>query len=117
MRCSSQQTASRCDRPSGSAARPGQGPRRAIPEVIPVTTEIAWPGGAGARTQGGVLGEESVSPVLGCCSWLREKVNVDKNSNHLMTPERPGEQDEVGYRRDRLGVRVGGPTSRISDWP
>jgi hypothetical protein len=39
-----------------------------------------------------------------------------QDSNQSMTPERPGEQDEVGYRRDRLGVRIGGPTARISDW-
>ncbi len=59
-----------------------------------------------------MLGDEPASRVLGCRSWSRARVNAGKN---LMTPERPGEQDEVGYRRDRLGVRVGGPTVRISD--
>ncbi len=66
--------------------------------------------GGRARRRIGVAGSRVLFVV-------ERKGERRQDSNHLMTPERPGEQDEVGYRRDRLGVRFGGPTARIFDWP
>jgi len=38
-----------------------------------------------------------------------------KDSNHLTMPERPGEQDQVGYRE--IGSEFASEaTTRISDW-